>query len=90
MPDFATHTLGVLSTAALGRPAGEATVLLVTLAVPLWLAIALHTTPGVPEYLDPEIALVTAGVETDVLEHFDPDFVRDDVVSTILDNGWPE
>lgn len=56
----------------------------------VWLAIALHTTPGVPEYLDPEIALVTAGVETDVLEHFDPDFVRDDVVSTILDNGWPE
>ncbi|MET8044367.1 HD domain-containing protein [Micromonospora sp. NPDC005215] len=33
----------------------------------VWLAIALHTTPGVPEHLDPEIALVTAGVETDVL-----------------------
>jgi hypothetical protein len=33
----------------------------------VWLAIALHTTPGVPEFLDPEIALVTAGVETDVL-----------------------
>jgi HD superfamily phosphodiesterase len=33
----------------------------------VWLSIALHTTPGVPEYLDPEIALVTAGVETDVL-----------------------
>jgi len=32
-----------------------------------WLSIALHTTPGVPEFLDPEIALVTAGVETDVL-----------------------
>src|SRR6202048_2200294 len=33
----------------------------------VWLSIALHTPPGVPEFLDPEIALVTAGVETDVL-----------------------
>jgi hypothetical protein len=108
----------------------------------VWLSIALHTTPGVPEFLDPEIALVTAGVETDVLgigrddlpeearnavtaahprpdfkrrilqaftdgnvhrprstfgnvnadvlEHFDPTFVRDDFVEIILKNGWPE
>jgi HD superfamily phosphodiesterase len=40
----------------------------------VWLGIALHTTPGVPEFLDPEIALVTAGVETDVLG-----FGRDDL-----------
>jgi hypothetical protein len=33
----------------------------------VWLGIALHTTPAVPEFLEPEIALVTAGVETDVL-----------------------
>jgi HD superfamily phosphodiesterase len=33
----------------------------------MWTAIALHTTPGVPEHMEPEIALVTAGVETDVL-----------------------
>ena len=33
----------------------------------VWLSIALHTTIGVPEFLDPEIALVTAGVETDVV-----------------------
>jgi HD domain len=33
----------------------------------VWLGIALHTTPGIPEFLEPEIALVTAGVETDVL-----------------------
>ncbi|CPR11690.1 metal-dependent phosphohydrolase [Mycobacterium bohemicum DSM 44277] len=33
----------------------------------VWLSIALHTTPGVPEFLEPEIALVTAGVEIDVL-----------------------
>jgi hypothetical protein len=33
----------------------------------VWLSIALHTTPGVPEFLDSVVALVTAGVETDVL-----------------------
>ena len=33
----------------------------------VWLSIALHTTPGIPEFLESEIALVTAGVETDVL-----------------------
>jgi hypothetical protein len=33
----------------------------------VWTGIALHTTPGVPQYMDPEIALVTAGVEMDVL-----------------------
>jgi hypothetical protein len=33
----------------------------------VWTAIALHTTPGIPEFMAPEIALVTAGVETDVL-----------------------
>lgn len=108
----------------------------------VWLSIALHTTPGVPEFLEPEIALVTAGVETDVvgvgrddlspealaavtaahprpdfkrrilrafnegmkhrphstfgtmnadvLQHFDPTFVRDDLVDIILNNPWPE
>lgn len=108
----------------------------------VWLSIALHTTPNVPEFLEPEIALVTAGVETDVLgigrddlspealaavtaahprpdfkrlilqaftdgnkhrprstfgnvnadvlEHFDPSFVRDDFVEIIHNNGWPE
>ena len=33
----------------------------------VWLAIALHTTPGVPEHLDPEIDLVNAGVKVDVV-----------------------
>jgi HD superfamily phosphodiesterase len=33
----------------------------------VWTSIALHTTPGIPEFMEPEIALVTAGVETDVL-----------------------
>jgi len=108
----------------------------------VWLGIALHTTPNLPEFLEPEIALVTAGVETDVLgigrddlspealaavtaahprpdfkrrilqaftdgnkhrprstfgnvnadvlEHFDPSFVREDFVEIILNNSWPE
>ena len=33
----------------------------------VWTAIALHTTPGVPPHMHPVIALVTAGVEMDVL-----------------------
>ena len=46
----------------------------------VWLSIALHTTPGIPEFLEPEIALVTAGVETDVLG-----FGRDDLAPEALD-----
>jgi HD domain-containing protein len=42
-----------------GRSASEARA--------VWLAIALHTTPGIPEHLEPETALVSLGVETDVL-----------------------
>ena len=33
----------------------------------VWTAIALHTTPAIPEFMEPEVALVTAGVEYDVL-----------------------
>jgi hypothetical protein len=33
----------------------------------VWDAIALHTTPGIPKWKEPEVALVTAGVELDVL-----------------------
>ncbi|WP_232037357.1 HD domain-containing protein [Sphingobium amiense] len=49
----------------------------------VWTAIALHTTPGIPEHMHPEIALVTAGVEMDVLGlAYDqvPDQQRDAVV----------
>lgn len=108
----------------------------------VWLGIALHTTPGVPEFLECEVALVTAGVETDVLgigyhdlsdeeraavtaahprpdfksriltafaegnyhrpettfgnvnadvlEHFMPDFERDDFVEIIRNNPWEQ
>ncbi|MEV6786109.1 HD domain-containing protein [Streptomyces sp. NPDC051098] len=33
----------------------------------VWTAIALHTTPGIPAFMEPEVALVTAGVEYDVV-----------------------
>src|SRR5471030_3263230 len=33
----------------------------------VWTAIALHTTPGIPKFMHPVVALVTAGVEMDVL-----------------------
>jgi HD domain-containing protein len=40
--------------------------------VTVWEAIALHTTPEIPRYKQPEVRLVTLGVEYDVLGlHFD-------------------
>lgn len=117
-----------------GRPESEAR--------NVWLAIALHTTPEVPLSLAPEVAVVTLGVETDVLGfdldqisepdleavvaahprpdfknrilrsfnsgmeqrpgttfgtmnddvlvHFDPNFQRENFVSIIQNNEWPE
>jgi HD superfamily phosphodiesterase len=50
----------------------------------VWLSIALHTTPEVPARLDPEIALLAAGVKTDVVgvgrEILSPDTI--DAVTT--------
>ena len=49
----------------------------------VWTAIALHTTPGIPKHMHPVVALVTAGVEMDVLGlTYDeyPDPVRNAVV----------
>src|SRR5580698_4245990 len=40
----------------------------------VWTAIALHTTPGIPQHMHPVIALVTAGVEMDVLGMTYPDY----------------
>ena len=33
----------------------------------VWLAVALHTTPGIPEHLHPNIALIQAGAAMDVV-----------------------
>ena len=50
----------------------------------VWTAIALHTTPGIPEFMHPVIALLTCGVEMDVLgiahDQY-PDEVRNAVVA---------
>jgi hypothetical protein len=40
----------------------------------VWTAIALHTTPGIPQHMHPVVALMTAGVEMDVLGLTYPDF----------------
>jgi hypothetical protein len=51
----------------------------------VWTAIALHTTPGIPQYMHPVVALVTAGVEMDVLGIDYPNFTdsdRDAIVQT--------
>lgn len=43
----------------------------------VWTAIALHTTPGIPEHMRPTVALVTAGVEMDVLGIAYRDFTQE-------------
>jgi len=49
----------------------------------VWLSIALHTTPGVPDHLEPEVALVSAGVETDVLG-FDLDEISTEDIAEVV------
>jgi HD domain len=44
----------------------------------VWTAIALHTTPGIPQYMHPVVALVTVGVEMDVLGIGYADFAEAD------------
>jgi HD superfamily phosphodiesterase len=44
----------------------------------VWAAIALHTTPGIPQYMHPVVALLTAGVEMDVLGIGYSDFAEAD------------
>lgn len=56
----------------------------------VWLAIALHTTPGVPEFLDPEIALVTAGVETDVIGIGRDDLAAEDIAAVTTAHRRPD
>lgn len=56
----------------------------------VWLSIALHTTPGVPEFLEPEIALVTAGVETDVLGIGRDDLPTDALAAVIAAHPRPD
>jgi hypothetical protein len=50
----------------------------------VWEAIALHTTPGIPKYMRPEVALLNSGVLLDVLgmgfDQFPAD-LRDEIVA---------
>jgi hypothetical protein len=53
----------------------------------VWEAIALHTTPGIPQYMRPEIALTNAGVLVDVVGIGYDDYLpeqRDQVIA-----AWP-
>ncbi|HMJ34488.1 MAG TPA: HD domain-containing protein [Baekduia sp.] len=57
----------------------------------VWESIALHTTPEIPRYKQPEVALVTAGVELDVLGQGFDDVaaaVRDEVVAAHPRTGF--
>ena len=52
----------------------------------VWEAIALHTTPGIPQYMRPEIALTNAGVLVDVVGVGYDDYTpeqRDQVISAL-------
>jgi len=56
----------------------------------VWTAIALHTTPGIPQHMHSVVALVTAGVDMDVLgidyDTFE-DSERDAIVECFSENG---
>jgi hypothetical protein len=57
----------------------------------VWEAIALHTTPEIPRYKQPEVELVNAGVDLDVLGRgFDdvPPALRDEVVAAHPRTGF--
>jgi HD domain len=59
----------------------------------VWDAIALHTTPEIPAYKRPEVALVTTGVEFDVLGfNFDelPEQLRTEVVAAHPRTGFKQ
>jgi HD domain len=56
----------------------------------VWTAIALHTTPGIPRYMHPVIALLTAGVEMDSLGIGYSDFAEADREAVVRAYPRPE
>ena len=56
----------------------------------VWLSIALHTTPGVPQFLEPEIALTHAGVETDVVGIGRDELSSEDLAAVTAAHPRPE
>ncbi len=55
----------------------------------VWLGIALHTTPGVPEFLAPEVALLQAGVEVDVVGVGRGDLAADELAAVTAAHPRP-
>ncbi|WP_264295153.1 hypothetical protein [Microbispora sitophila] len=56
----------------------------------VWEGIALHTTPEIPYRLEPEVALVTAGVEADVLGIGYADLAPEDVAAVVAAHPRPD
>ncbi|MEV7804922.1 HD domain-containing protein [Microbispora sp. NPDC088329] len=56
----------------------------------VWEGIALHTTPEIPYRLEPEVALVTAGVEADVLGVGFADLAPEDVEAVVAAHPRPD
>ncbi len=56
----------------------------------VWLGIALHTTPGIPNHLEPETALVSLGVETDVLGMDLDQIASADIVAVVAAHPRPD
>ena len=55
----------------------------------VWTAIALHTTPGIPQHMHPVVALLTAGVEMDVLGIAFSDFTEAERAAVIRAHPRP-
>ncbi|MGW1737632.1 HD domain-containing protein [Nocardia sp. NPDC001965] len=56
----------------------------------VWTAVALHTTPGIPEHMESEIALVNAGVTTDVLGLGYHDLAPADIEAVVAAHPRPD
>ena len=56
----------------------------------VWTAIALHTTPGIPQHMHPVVALVTAGVEMDVLGLTYPEYSAVERAAVVRAHPRPE
>ena len=56
----------------------------------VWTAIALHTTPGIPPHMHPVIALLTAGVEMDVLGIAFSEFTEAEREAVVRAHSRPE
>ena len=56
----------------------------------VWTAIALHTTPGIPPHMHPVIALLTAGVEMDVLGIAFSEFTKAEHEAVVRAHPRPE